>query len=58
MRSSKGGKEFLANDENDFAKPGAPGIRDGIIEDGLPLRAQRLDLFQPAVAAAQAGGGE
>ena len=46
----------LANDEHDLAETGAEGVEDGIVEDGFAARADGVDLFEAAVAAAHAGG--
>ena len=46
---------LLADDEDDFFKAGAPGVKNGIVDDDLPAWAHRVELFHAAVAAAHPG---
>ena len=58
-RSDAGAERFLevaADYEDDLGKAGLAGVTDGIVEDGLAVRAERVHLLEAAVAAAQAGG--
>ena len=54
-----GGLERLLNlmldDEHNGLKPGAAGIVQAVVDDGFPAGADRVDLLQPAVAAAHTG---
>ena len=44
------------NDNNGRFKPGLMGIIQGIVQNGFPVGAHRIDLLQSAVAAAHTGG--
>ena len=48
--------EILADNENDFAESGADSVEYRIVHYGLSLRAERIELFQTAIAASHAGG--
>ena len=43
--------EILTDDENELAETGMDGIVDGIVHDGLPLRAEGVELLEAAVTA-------
>ena len=44
------------DDDHGFFEACLPGIEEGVVQDGLPLGPHRVDLLQPAVAAAHTGG--
>ena len=48
--------DVLADDEDGVAKPGAQGVVDRIIDDGLATRTDRINLLEGAIAVARAGG--
>jgi hypothetical protein len=48
--------EVLADNENDAIKPRTHRVEHGIVEDRLTRRSDGIDLLQPAVAGAHAGG--
>ena len=43
--------DLMFNQEDHPLKPGSPGIKNAVIQDGLPVRPDRIHLLQPAVAA-------
>jgi len=45
----------MLDDEHDGLEPGAAGIVQAVIQDGLARRPDRVDLLQSAVAAAHSG---
>ena len=53
---AKGLFDVLADDKDELAESGAQGVEDGVIDDGFAGGADRIDLFEAAVAAAHAGG--
>ena len=46
----------MLDDKDDGLEPGAAGIVQAVVEDGLAGRADRVDLFESAVTAAHTGG--
>src|ERR1035438_7255122 len=48
--------DVVADNEHERAKTGAHRVENGIINDGFAARADGVNLFQPTVAAAHAGG--
>jgi len=46
----------VLDDKDDGLEPGAAGIVQAVVEDGLAGRADGVDLFESAVAAAHTGG--
>ena len=48
--------DVRADDEDDLAEPGAVGVEDGVVENGLAGGTDGVDLLEPAVAGAHAGG--
>ena len=47
---------LVLDDKDDSLEPGAAGIVQAVVEDGLAGRADGVDLFESAVAAAHTGG--
>ncbi len=47
---------FRLDDKDRPGEPGPPGVVEGVIEDNLAGRPDRIDLFQSAVAAPDPGG--
>ena len=47
--------DLMLDDEHDGLEPGAAGIVQAVIQDGLARRPDRVDLLQSAVAAAHSG---
>ena len=45
----------LFNQDDSGAESGLIGIVNGVVQDGLAIAAQGINLFQPAIAAAHAG---
>ena len=43
--------EILADNKHEFAESGVDGIVDGVVHDGLSVRAQSVQLLESAVAA-------
>jgi hypothetical protein len=52
---AEGGLDLVADHEDEFSKPGAYGVEDGIINDGFAVRSDGVNLFEAAVTAAHAG---
>ena len=48
--------DLRLDDEHDRLEPGAARVKKAVIQDGLAVRAHRVDLLEPAVAAAHPGG--
>ena len=48
--------DLVLDDKDDGLEPGAAGIVQAVVEDGLAGRADGVDLFESAVAAAHTGG--
>ena len=47
--------DLVLDDKDDGLKSGAAGIVQAVVDDGLPAGTDRVDLLQPAVAAAHTG---
>ena len=48
--------DVVADDEHHLAEPAAQRVEDAVVNDRLAVRADRVHLFQTAIAAAHAGG--
>jgi len=47
--------KVLSDDEDDFRKPSANGVEDGVIENGFTVGAHWVHLFEAAITAAHSG---
>ena len=55
-RPAEVGLHLPGDDENDGLKPGAPGVKNGIVDQTLSAAAHAVHLLQAAVPAAHSGG--